>query len=216
MAPPARRILPATTAMAWAFLFPSHALYARRTADELTTRNSPEVSKDYVDRIKHEGLNRSQVMQTASYLTDVIGPRLTGSPQMRRANEWTRGKLTGWGLKNARLETWGTFGRGWELKRFSIQVTEPQCIPLIAHPKAWSPGTDGPITREVVNFDVRDESDLEKYRGKLKGVIVLMAPTREVRRRLRAPGPSPGRERPAPLDRGRRRQAPRPRLASPR
>ena len=95
---------------------------------------------DPIEKIKDEGMNRSQVMATLSYLTDVIGPRLTASPNMKRANEWTRDQLTKWGLKNAHLESWGPFGRGWELKEFSAQVIAPQAIPLIAFPKAWSPG----------------------------------------------------------------------------
>ena len=95
---------------------------------------------DPIERIKDEALNKSQVMETLSYLTDVIGPRLTASPDMKRANEWTRDKLASWGLENAHLEKWGPFGKGWTLKKFSIQVVEPQCIPLIAFPKAWSPG----------------------------------------------------------------------------
>src|SRR5438270_14022396 len=89
-------------------------------------------SDDVIARIKDEGLNRSQVMQTLSYLSDVIGPRLTGSPNMRRANEWTRDQLSSWGLQSAHLEAWGPFGRGWSLQRFSAQVVEPQAIPLIA------------------------------------------------------------------------------------
>jgi len=93
-------------------------------------------------------MNRSQVMQTLAYLSDVIGPRLTASPNMKRANEWTRDQLTKWGLQNAHLEPWGPFGRGWSLKRFSAQVVEPQAIPLIAYPKAWSPGFASPITAE--------------------------------------------------------------------
>src|SRR5438128_6328417 len=95
---------------------------------------------DPVTRIKDEGMNHSQVMQTLSYLSDVIGPRLTASPNAKRANEWTRSTLEKWGLQNAHLEAWGPFGRGWTLKRFSAQVVEPQDIPLIAYPKAWSPG----------------------------------------------------------------------------
>src|SRR5204863_3020501 len=86
-------------------------------------------TNDPIYRIRDEGLNRSQVMQTLSYLSDVIGPRLTGSPNLKRANEWTRDKLTSWGLTNAHLEAWGPFGRGWSLKRFSAQVIEPQTIP---------------------------------------------------------------------------------------
>ena len=98
-------------------------------------------------------------MATLSYLTDVIGPRLTGSPNMKRANEWTRDKLAAWGLANAHLEAWGPFGRGWSLKRFSAQVIEPQCIPLIGFPKAWSPGTDGTLIAPVVYFDAKTEAD---------------------------------------------------------
>src|SRR5262245_11772410 len=89
---------------------------------------------DPIARIREEGLNRSHVMETLSYLSDVIGPRLTGSPNMKRANEWTRDQFTKWGLKNAHLESWGPFGRGWFLKSFSAEVIEPQAIPLIAYP----------------------------------------------------------------------------------
>src|SRR5689334_10578652 len=95
-------------------------------------RRSQRTTNDPIARIRNEGLNHSQVMQTLSYLTDVIGPRLTGSPSAKRANEWTRDTLTKWGLQNAHLEPWGPFGRGWELERFSAQVVEPQDIPLIA------------------------------------------------------------------------------------
>ena len=116
-------------------------------------------------------------MATLSYLTDVIGPRLTASPAMKRANEWTRDKLAGWGLENAHLEAWGPFGRGWTLRKFSIQVVEPQCIPLIAFPKAWSPGLDGAVTGEVVDLgSARTEADLERYKGKIRGAFALMSP----------------------------------------
>jgi hypothetical protein len=141
-------------------------------------------TNDPIGRIRDEGLNRSEVMKTLSYLTDVIGPRLTGSPNMKRANEWTREKLESWGLENAHVEPWGHFGRGWSLKRFSAQVIEPQAIPLIAAPKAWTPGFDKPITAEVVYIDAKSEADLEKLRGKLKGTIVLASPVREVRARF--------------------------------
>src|SRR5919106_1404193 len=112
-----------------------------------TTAPAPD-SNDPIQRIKEEGLKRSQVMQTLSYLSDVIGPRLTASPGMKRANEWTRDQLTKWGLQNAHLESFGPFGRGWTLKRFSAQVSEPLTIPLIAYPKAWSPGTNEPLIAE--------------------------------------------------------------------
>jgi carboxypeptidase Q len=141
-----------------------------------------------IDKIKDEGLNRSEVMKTLSYLSDVIGPRLTASPQMKRANEWTRDTLTKWGLENAHLESWGPFGRGWELKRFSAQVVEPQCIPLIAFPKAWSPGLDEPVTGDVVHFTARDENEFEKFQGKLKGAIVLIGSERELKAWFDPPG----------------------------
>jgi len=149
-----------------------------------TTATQPDLvqsADDVVARIKDEGMKRSQVMQTLAYLTDVIGPRLTASPAMLRSNEWTRDRLKSWGLENAQLEAWGPFGRGWTLKRFSAQVTEPQAIPLIAFPKAWSPGTRGPLTAEVVYLDAKDEAGLEKYRGKLKGTIVLISAPREIK-----------------------------------
>jgi hypothetical protein len=143
---------------------------------------------DPIQRIKDEGMNRSQVMQTLSYLSDVIGPRLTASPGMKRANEWTRDQLTKWGLQNAHLESFGPFGRGWTLKRFSAQVVEPLTIPLIAYPKAWSPGFATPITADVVYVDARTEADLEKFKGKLNGKIVLTAPVRDVAAHFQAQG----------------------------
>jgi hypothetical protein len=136
---------------------------------------------DPIEKIKDEGMNRSQVMQTLSYLTDVIGPRLTASPNLKRANEWTRDKLTEWGLQNAHLEAWGPFGRGWSLKSFSAEIIAPQAIPLIAYPRAWSLGTSGPLTSDVVFVEAREEKDLEKYKGTLKGKIVLSSPIREIK-----------------------------------
>jgi carboxypeptidase Q len=135
---------------------------------------------DSIARIREEGLKRSQVMETLSYLSDVIGPRLTGSPNMKRANEWTRDQLTKWGLQNAHLEEWGPFGRGWALKSFSAEVVEPQAIPLIAYPKAWSPGVNIAFG-EVVYFDAKDEADLARFKGKLRGKVVLIGPIRDFR-----------------------------------
>jgi hypothetical protein len=143
---------------------------------------------DPVQKIKDEGMNRSQVMQTLSYLSDVIGPRLTASPGMKRANDWTRDQLTKWGLQNAHLEAWGPFGRGWSLKRFSAQVTEPTAFPVIAYPKAWSPGLSAPLTADVVYVDAKTEADLEQFKGKLNGKIVLTAPLREVAAHFDAQG----------------------------
>ncbi|HYJ86193.1 MAG TPA: M20/M25/M40 family metallo-hydrolase [Pyrinomonadaceae bacterium] len=156
-------------------------------ATAATQATAPDPN-DPIERIKDEATNRSQVMQTLSYLSDVIGPRLTASPGMKRANEWTRDQLTKWGLQNAHLEPWGPFGRGWTLKRFSAQVTEPLTIPLIAYPKAWSPGTGGAITAPVVYVDAKDEAGLQAFKGKLKGAIVLTSAMREVKALFVAPG----------------------------
>lgn len=139
------------------------------------------VPADVIDKIKDEGINRSQVMQTLSYLSDVIGPRLTGSPSLKMANEWTKDKLSTWGLQNAHLEAWGPFGRGWSLEKFSIQVTAPQTFPLIAFPRAWCGGLDAPVTGEVVYIDAKDAVGLDQYKGKLKGAIVLMSPERPLK-----------------------------------
>ena len=161
---------------------------------------------DPIERIKDEGMNRSQVMQTLSYLSEVIGPRLTASPAAKRANEWTRDTLAKWGLQNAHLEAWGPFGRGWTLKHFSAQVVEPQDIPLIAYPKAWSPGIkvmpevasvpvskgknktplappppSSVVTADVIYLDAKNEADLDKYKGQLKGKIVLISQPVEVK-----------------------------------
>ena len=152
-------------------------------AQQQTPAPAPDPN-DPIQRIKEEGMKRSQVMQTLSYLSDVIGPRLTASPGMKRANEWTRDQLTKFGLQNAHLEAWGPFGRGWTLKRFSAQVTEPTAIPLIAFPKAWSPGLASPLTADVVYFDAKTEAEFDKFKGKLNGKIVLMAPPRDVAARF--------------------------------
>jgi carboxypeptidase Q len=138
---------------------------------------------DPIARIREEGLKRSKVMETLSFLSDVIGPRLTGSPNMKRANDWTRDQLSKWGLQNAHLESWGPFGRGWVLKDFSAEIIEPQAIPLIAYPKAWSPNVNIP-GGEVVHLSAKDEAGLLSFKGKLKGKIVLAGPMRDVTARF--------------------------------
>src|SRR5258706_10976789 len=168
----------AATLLLFTLLVPYAAFGQQLGAQQPADPNDPIV------RIKDEGMNRSQVMQTLSYLSDVIGPRLTASPGMKRANNWTRETLEKWGMQNAHLEAWGPFGRGWSLKRFSAQVVDPLNIPLIAYPKAWSPATKGPLTGDVVYLDAKNEADLEQYKGKLKGAIVLTQAPRELKARF--------------------------------
>src|SRR5207244_8794895 len=95
-----------------------------------------------VYRIKNEAFQHSKVMDHAFYLTDVYGPRLTGSPGYKAAAEWAVREMQKWGLSNARLEKWGPFGRGWANMKFSAALKEPTYTPLIGSPRPWSPGTN--------------------------------------------------------------------------
>jgi len=132
-----------------------------------------------IARIKDEGLNRSQVMDHLSWLTDVYGPRLTGSPAILAASEWALKRMAGWGLVNGHREEW-PFGKGWSLVRFSAHLVEPQVQPLIGYPKSWTPGTGGAVLADVVRPTITSEADFAKYRGQLRGKIVLAQPAREV------------------------------------
>jgi len=126
-------------------------------------------------QIKDEGFNHSQVMDIMSYLSDVYGPRLTNSPNVKEAAGWATGKMKEWQLVNVHLEPWGPFGRGWSNERFSAQVISPRPFPLIAYAKAWTPGTNGPVTAAAVLAPILKEEDIQKYRGQLKGKFVLTA-----------------------------------------
>jgi carboxypeptidase Q len=128
-----------------------------------------------VNRIKDEGFNRSQVMDIASWLTDVYGPRLTNSPQMHAAGEYTMGKFREWGLTNPHYH-WFDFGRGWQNDRTVAHVVSPTPYPVLAYPGAWTVGTNGPITADVVIVDLPPNSpvsDYARFRGQLRGKIVL-------------------------------------------
>ncbi len=129
-------------------------------------------------RIRAAALNQSRVMDTVSYLNDVIGPRLTNSPNLRQAQAYAVERLRGWGLSNVHVEPWGPFGRGWSLEGFAANVTSPAFGPLIAFPKAWSPGTHGTVRGPAVFLDVATPADLDRFKGKLRGRIVLMSPAR--------------------------------------
>lgn len=130
-------------------------------------------------RIQEEGLQRSQVMEHVIWLADIYGPRLTGGPGIEQAGDWAVAQLRGWGLAHVRQERFD-FGRGWSLDRFSGHIIEPQVQPLIGVPKSWTYGTNGPITAEVVHAPIESEADFERYRGTLRGRIVLTQPPRAV------------------------------------
>ncbi|HET7290793.1 MAG TPA: M20/M25/M40 family metallo-hydrolase [Vicinamibacteria bacterium] len=145
------------------------------------------VDLDMVTRIRDEAFHRSQVMDTASYLTDVIGPRLTLSPELQKANAWTRDRLAGWGLQEARLEAWGPFGLGWSLERVSVHLVAPSVQPLVALPRAWTPGTDGVVRGKAIYAKLEKEEDFEAWKGKLKGRIALVDAPLEVKDEDRPP-----------------------------
>jgi carboxypeptidase Q len=136
------------------------------------------VDLQVVTKIRDEGLNRSQVMETARVLTDEIGPRLTNSPAYRRATEWTRDRLKAWGLADAHLEPF-EFGRGWTFSSVAVRMLKPDVVPLEALPKAWTPGTGGAVRGPVTHLMIEKAEDLEALKGKLAGKIVLVdAPPR--------------------------------------
>jgi hypothetical protein len=124
-------------------------------------------------RIRQEAFRNSKVMESAQGLIDAIGPRLTGSPNMKKANEWTRKRLEDFGLANAHLESWGPFGRGWSYQSCSVRLVSPDVAQLEALPRAWAPGTSGPVRGKVVQMKFTTKEELEKYKGKVTGKIVL-------------------------------------------
>ncbi|HET9409592.1 MAG TPA: M20/M25/M40 family metallo-hydrolase [Candidatus Sulfotelmatobacter sp.] len=133
-----------------------------------------KVDLETITRIRYEGFRNSKVMELASGLMDSIGERLTGSPNMKRANEWTRDQLTAMGLSNAHLEAWGPFGRGWANQYVNVRMTSPDIAPLIAYAEPWTPGSNGVVQGKCIRVEnIEDKKDFEKYRGKLAGMIVI-------------------------------------------
>ena len=138
------------------------------------------VDMTVAQRIRDEGLNRSQLPQLADTLTNVIGPRLTGSTGMKKANEWTAAEFRAWGLANVAVEPWGRFGRGWERVSFSGRVLDPWIQPLQGSPLAWSGSTKGPVTGPAMIVVITDSTQLDQYKGKLKGAFILQDTMRAV------------------------------------
>jgi carboxypeptidase Q len=130
--------------------------------------------------IRNEGLEHSHVMDYAGGLVDGIGPRLTGSPDMAKANAWTRDQLTKMGCVNAHLEDWGEFGMGWQQLNTWVRMVEPDTAIFVAQATPWSPSSNGPVKAEAVSVMINDESDIARYKGKLGGKIVLLGAMREV------------------------------------
>ena len=149
----------------------------------LTTAQPLRENLDYgmYQRIREEAIGHSHVMEYASGLMDGIGPRLTGSPNAKRANEWTRDQLRAMGCSNAHLEDWGEFGLGWQQLNTWVRMSSPDPAVFIAQASPWSPSTRGTVNAPAVWVDIKDEKDFEKYKGKLAGKIVLYGEMREVK-----------------------------------
>ncbi|MEO5628608.1 MAG: M20/M25/M40 family metallo-hydrolase [Thermomonas sp.] len=154
------------------------ALLAAGVAATQGVSAQEKVDLDMTGRIRAEAFNRSQVMATLGELTEGVGPRLTNSPSMAKANGWARDKFTGWGLSNARDESIGTFGRGWEFSSASAELVSPRGFPLHVIPQAWTPATPGPVEGEVMVAKIESKDDLEKFKGKLRGKILLTSDAR--------------------------------------
>jgi carboxypeptidase Q len=151
----------------------SQAADVQQPATELIDLNA-------YNAIREEGLQHSHVMDYAGGLVDGIGPRLTGSPNMAKANAWTRDQLTKMGCINAHLEDWGEFGMGWQQLNTWVRMTEPDTAVFVAQATPWSPSTNGPVTAQAVSVVVNESSDMAKYKGKLSGKIVLLGAMRDV------------------------------------
>src|SRR5688572_13993708 len=133
-----------------------------------------------IAKIREQGLKQSKVMDHLFQMTDVHGPRLTGSPGFESAGDWAVATLKSWGLQNARKERWA-YGTGWSLTAFHATMTAPQTMPIIGLPKAWSTGTNGRVTADVVRPVITTAEEAANWKGKLRGKIVLTQPAREVR-----------------------------------
>jgi len=149
-------------------------------AADIQQPTSESIDLNAYNSIREEGLQHSHVMDYAGGLIDGIGPRLTGSPNMAKANAWTRDQLTKMGCVNAHLEDWGEFGMGWQQLNTWVRMTEPDTAVFMAQATPWSPSTNGPVTGQAISVVVDDASDVSKYKGKLSGKIVLLGAMRDV------------------------------------
>jgi carboxypeptidase Q len=185
------KLLISTSALALCLSFSASAA-ERKSKDgktDETSKPSYELAQpatenlDYTmyQRIRDEGLSHSHVLEFASGLMDGIGPRLTGSPNLKRANQWTRDQFTAMGCSNAHLEDWGEFGMGWRQQNAWVRMSEPDTAVFIGQALPWSPSSHGPIHGRAVWVDAKDEKDLEKYKGKLAGKIIFFGEMREVK-----------------------------------
>jgi hypothetical protein len=143
-----------------------------------------------INKIKAEGMQHSQVMELNSWLSDVYGPRLTGSPNVEKGANWAMGKMKEWGLVNVKMEPWTNrngFVRGWTNDKFYMEAVSPQRFAIPGTPTGWTPGTKGLVCGEVVLVNANNEADLAKYKGKLHGKWVITGRAPEVPAQWAAP-----------------------------
>ena len=133
-----------------------------------------KIDLNMIQKIRKEGLENSKVMEIAFNLTDKAGHRLTNSPGYFRAANYAKETMLGWGLQKAAIEPWGEFGKGWDLEKCYLAITAPYYKPLLAYPKTWTSGTKGLKSAEIIVISAKDTTDLEKYRGQLKGKLIMM------------------------------------------
>ena len=147
------------------------------SASTLSIAQPQRENLDYgmYERIRDEAIGHSHIMEYASGLMDGIGPRLTGSPNAKRANEWTRDQLTAMGCSNAHLEDWGEFGMGWQQINTWVRMSSPDTAVFIAQASPWSPPTNGAVNAPAAWVDIKEEKDFEKYKGSSRARLFCMA-----------------------------------------
>ncbi len=158
----------------------TRSLLACAAASVLAAAVPPDLDLDTLTRIRLQAFEQSQVMDTAAWLTDVAGARPSGSPALRRAQEWSKDRLQSYGLAG-KLEPWGPFGRGWSLQRVSVHLVAPDTAPLVAWPRGWSPSTPGPVRGKLLAVKLEKGADFEAWRGKLAGKILLLDEPKELK-----------------------------------
>ncbi len=146
---------------------------------ELLFAQKEPVDLNMVHNIRQEALNNSQIRDLAFHLTDVIGPRLSGSSGLSNAQTWASQQLKKWGLSNIQVEPWGEFGRGWDNERFYIAMSQPYYQHFIALPRAWTTGTDSLVKAQAILLNIQNDTDFDRYRGKLHGKVVVTPVTNE-------------------------------------
>ena len=149
------------------------------------------VDRAMISKLRAESDARSRVLESYRVLTDVIGPRLTGTPGFKRSVDWTRERLSEWGMSNVTVETW-PFGRGWTLEKLTLEMTEPRYFPLEGYPEAWTPSTRGVLGATPVYVGDRTADQIRAMGAQLKGAIVLAQPPQEGELLITADRPQPG------------------------